>query len=40
MHPASSRRAKREIAESMADKFLFHTYGANPVACAAGPRGT
>jgi alanine-glyoxylate transaminase / (R)-3-amino-2-methylpropionate-pyruvate transaminase len=26
----------RRIAECMADKFLFHTYGANPVACAAG----
>jgi alanine-glyoxylate transaminase / (R)-3-amino-2-methylpropionate-pyruvate transaminase len=24
------------VAEAMADKFLFHTYGANPVACAAG----
>ena len=27
---------RRDIAESMAGKFLFHTYGANPVACAAG----
>ena len=26
----------RHIADCMADKFLFHTYGANPVACAAG----
>lgn len=26
----------RQIAECMAGKFLFHTYGANPVACAAG----
>jgi alanine-glyoxylate transaminase/(R)-3-amino-2-methylpropionate-pyruvate transaminase len=34
--PLGAVVAKREIAESMADKFLFHTYGANPVACAAG----
>ena len=27
---------KRHIAETMSGKFLFHTYGANPVACAAG----
>ena len=27
---------KREIAECMSGKFLFHTYGANPAACAAG----
>ncbi len=27
---------KRKIAEAMAGKFLFHTYGANPAACAAG----
>ncbi|MCW2306351.1 aspartate aminotransferase family protein [Rhodobium gokarnense] len=27
---------KRAVAESMREKFLFHTYGANPVACAAG----
>lgn len=34
--PLGAVIAKREVAESMADKFLFHTYGANPVACAAG----
>ncbi len=34
--PLGAVIAKREIAEAMADKFLFHTYGANPVACAAG----
>jgi alanine-glyoxylate transaminase/(R)-3-amino-2-methylpropionate-pyruvate transaminase len=34
--PLAAVVAKREVAESMADKFLFHTYGANPVACAAG----
>jgi alanine-glyoxylate transaminase / (R)-3-amino-2-methylpropionate-pyruvate transaminase len=34
--PLGAVVAKREIAESMAGKFLFHTYGANPVACAAG----
>jgi alanine-glyoxylate transaminase/(R)-3-amino-2-methylpropionate-pyruvate transaminase len=34
--PLGAVIAKREVAETMADKFLFHTYGANPVACAAG----
>lgn len=27
---------RREIAAPMAERFLFHTYGANPTACAAG----
>ncbi len=27
---------RREIGEAMADKFMFHTYGANPTSCAAG----
>lgn len=34
--PLGAVIAKREVAEAMASKFLFHTYGANPVACAAG----
>ena len=34
--PLGAVVAKRAVAEVMADKFLFHTYGANPVACAAG----
>jgi len=34
--PIGAVVARREIAECMAEKFLFHTYGANPVACAAG----
>jgi len=34
--PLGAVVARREIAESMAGKFLFHTYGANPMACAAG----
>ena len=34
--PLGAVVAKREVAESMAGKFLFHTYGANPAACAAG----
>ena len=34
--PLGAVVARREIAEPMADKFLFHTYGANPVATAAG----
>ncbi len=34
--PLAAVVARREVAEPMADKFLFHTYGANPTACAAG----
>ena len=34
--PLAAVIAKREVAETMANKFYFHTYGANPVACAAG----
>jgi alanine-glyoxylate transaminase/(R)-3-amino-2-methylpropionate-pyruvate transaminase len=34
--PLGAVVARREIGESLADKFLFHTYGANPAACAAG----
>ena len=34
--PLGAVIAKRGIAEAMSEKFLFHTYGANPVACAAG----
>jgi alanine-glyoxylate transaminase/(R)-3-amino-2-methylpropionate-pyruvate transaminase len=34
--PLGAVIAKREVAEAMAQKFLFHTYGANPVACSAG----
>lgn len=34
--PLGAVVAKRHVAEAMADKVLFHTYGANPVACAAG----
>lgn len=33
--PIGALVVKKEIAESMAGKLLFHTYGANPVACAA-----
>jgi alanine-glyoxylate transaminase/(R)-3-amino-2-methylpropionate-pyruvate transaminase len=33
--PIGAVVAKREVAEAMEGKFLFHTYGANPVACAA-----
>ncbi len=33
--PIGALVTKKEIAESMAGKFLFHTYGANPVSCAA-----
>jgi alanine-glyoxylate transaminase/(R)-3-amino-2-methylpropionate-pyruvate transaminase len=34
--PLAALIVKREIAEAMANKFYFHTYGANPVNCAAG----
>ena len=34
--PLAALIVKREIAEVMAKKFYFHTYGANPVSCAAG----
>ncbi len=34
--PLGAVVAKREVAESLAGKFYFNTYGANPVACAAG----
>jgi alanine-glyoxylate transaminase/(R)-3-amino-2-methylpropionate-pyruvate transaminase len=33
--PIGAVVVKKEIAEVMADKFIFHTYGANPVSCAA-----
>ena len=35
-YPLAALIARREIAEAMAQKFYFHTYGANPVSCAAG----
>ncbi len=35
-YPLGAVVAKREIAESMANKFYFNTYGANPVSCSAG----
>jgi alanine-glyoxylate transaminase/(R)-3-amino-2-methylpropionate-pyruvate transaminase len=35
-YPLAALIVKREIAEVMANKFYFHTYGANPVCCAAG----
>jgi len=34
--PLGAVVAKREVAACMAEKFLFHTYGANPVATAVG----
>ena len=34
--PLGAVVALREVAEAMAGKFIFHTYGANPVSCAAG----
>ncbi len=35
-YPLGALIVKREIAEAMSKKFYFHTYGANPVSCAAG----
>jgi alanine-glyoxylate transaminase / (R)-3-amino-2-methylpropionate-pyruvate transaminase len=34
--PLGAVVAKREVAESLASKYFFNTYGANPVSCAAG----
>jgi alanine-glyoxylate transaminase/(R)-3-amino-2-methylpropionate-pyruvate transaminase len=34
--PLAAVIVRREIAEVMASKFYFHTYGANPVSSAAG----
>ncbi|KAB2848764.1 MAG: aminotransferase class III-fold pyridoxal phosphate-dependent enzyme, partial [Hyphomicrobiaceae bacterium] len=34
--PLGAVVAQRRVAESLAGKFSFHTYGANPVSCAAG----
>lgn len=34
--PLGAVVAKKAIAAPMADKFMFHTYGANPTSCAAG----
>ncbi len=35
-YPLAAVIARREVADALDGKFLFHTYGANPVACAAG----
>ena len=34
--PLGAVIARKNIAEAMADRFMFHTYGANPTSCAAG----
>ncbi|MBL8893810.1 MAG: aspartate aminotransferase family protein [Rhizobiales bacterium] len=34
--PLGAVVSQRQVAESVAKKFFFNTYGANPVACAAG----
>ncbi len=34
--PLGAVVARKEIAQPMAEKFMFHTYGANPTSCAAG----
>ncbi|WP_299847440.1 aspartate aminotransferase family protein [uncultured Roseovarius sp.] len=34
--PLGAVVTRKEIAAPMADKFMFHTYGANPTSCAAG----
>jgi alanine-glyoxylate transaminase/(R)-3-amino-2-methylpropionate-pyruvate transaminase len=35
-YPLAAVIAKRQVAEVMAGKFYFNTYGASPVSCAAG----
>ena len=35
-YPLGAVIARREVAEVMANKFYFNTYGANPVSCSAG----
>ena len=35
-YPLGAVVAQRHVAESLAKKFFFNTYGANPMACAAG----
>ena len=34
--PLGAVVARKEIGDVMANKFMFHTYGANPTSCAAG----
>lgn len=34
--PLGAVVAQKQVAEPMAEKFMFHTYGANPTSCAAG----
>jgi alanine-glyoxylate transaminase/(R)-3-amino-2-methylpropionate-pyruvate transaminase len=34
--PLGAVVARKHIAAPMAEKFMFHTYGANPTSCAAG----
>ncbi len=34
--PIGAVVARKDVAAPMADKFMFHTYGANPTCCAAG----
>lgn len=34
--PLAAVVARREVAEALANKFYFNTFGANPIACAAG----
>jgi len=34
--PLGAVVAKKAVAAPMSDKFMFHTYGANPTSCAAG----
>lgn len=34
--PIGAVVCRKEVAAPMADRFMFHTYGANPTSCAAG----
>ena len=35
-YPLAAVVSRREVADALDGKFLFHTYGCNPVSCAAG----
>jgi alanine-glyoxylate transaminase/(R)-3-amino-2-methylpropionate-pyruvate transaminase len=35
-YPLGAVVAKKSVAEAMDGKFVFHTYGSNPISCAAG----
>lgn len=38
--PLGAVVARREVAEHMAQKFIFHTYGANPPSSSSGTKAS